>query len=87
MKKANVVTDEEDGGETSGDVHVVGGPGEAGAKLPGSKKSHESDLDQGKLRGGEWEETYPGVEGEVVDGGQDDEEDGGNGAAKHAKHQ
>ena len=45
-----VVTDEEDGGETSSDVHVVGGPGEAGAKLPGSKKSHESNLDQRKER-------------------------------------
>ena len=35
----------------------------------------------------QWEETYPGVEGEMVDGGQDDEEDGGNGAADHAEHQ
>ena len=31
--------------------------------------------------------SYPGVEGEVVDGGQDDEEDGGDGAAEHAEHQ
>ena len=47
-KDRKIVTDEEDGGEASSDVHVVGGPGEACAKLPGSKKSHESDLDQGK---------------------------------------
>ena len=32
-------------------------------------------------------ETYPCVEREVVDGGQDDEEAGSDGAADHAEHQ
>ena len=61
------VTDEEDGGETPGDVHVVGGPGEACAKLPGGKKSHESNLLKNTMNetwreeGEEKGETYPCV--------------------------
>ena len=31
-------------------------------------------------------ETYPCVEGQMVDGGEDDEEDCGDGAAEHAEH-
>ena len=52
-KERKIVTDEEDGGEASSDVHVVGGPREACAKLPGYKKSHESDLGRGKERQGD----------------------------------
>ena len=33
-EEVKYVTNEEDGGETSSDVHVVRRPGEAGAKLP-----------------------------------------------------
>ena len=43
-EEVKYVTNEEDGGETPGDVHVVGRPGEASAKLPGRKKSHEGNL-------------------------------------------
>ena len=49
-------TYEEDGAEPAGDVHVVAGPGEAGAELPGDKEAHDG---------------HTGVEGEVVDRGQE----------------
>ena len=37
------LTYEEYGRESSCDVHVMRSPGEAGAKLPGNKESHNSN--------------------------------------------
>ena len=64
-----VITYEEYWGEFSRDIHMVGSPWEASGKLPGDEEPHHGD---------------PTVEADVVDRGEEHEEEGGEEAADHA---
>ena len=63
-----MITDEEYWGEFSRDIHMMGSPWEASSKLPRDEESHDS---------------HPAVETDVVDRGQEHEEERGEEAADH----
>ena len=64
-----MITYEEYWGEFSRDIHVMGSPWEASGELPRDEESHDGD---------------PAVKADVVDRGEEHEEEGGEEAADHA---